>query len=316
MDEKFHLFKSKHIKLILKIVFTVAFIGLIFYEGRKELASIKINDIKTVLSSLPIYILIIFAIGGILSVSTSLVHDVIISKKLSIRIPKNKVLSIGLIANTLNNISGGLPSASVRGIFYGKEGIKAKEATYYNILLVTSFSTGLSALTVITLLNFNTISPIFEQYKFALIATVIIIFYAPLFFMINKFKWIKKKLLGDNSDRSISFSLLKKLFLSSVFEWTTAAMFFSVLSLYFSPNAKFIDIFSIFIISSVIGVVSLIPGAIGAFDVTLLLGMSLIQVESHNAVVTLMMFRLFYYIVPLIIALFISIPLLFKRGIE
>ncbi len=316
MDERFHLFRSKHIISILKILFAVVFIVFIFYEGRKELASIKANDIESILKSLPSYILIIFTLGGMLAVCTSFIHDLIISKELSIKIAKNKILRIGLIASTLNNISGGLFSASTRGILYGKEGINAKESTYYNILIVTSFSTGLSALTLIVLLNFNTIRPIFERYTFALAAVLIILFYSPLFFMINKVKWLKKKLLGDNADRTISDNLLKKLFLSSVFEWTAAAMFFSLIALYFSSNVNFIDLFSVFIIASVIGVVSLIPGAIGAFDITIILGMSLIKVEPHNAVVTLIIFRLFYYIVPLIIALLISTPLFLKRRVK
>lgn len=270
MDKEFHLFSSKYMKSILKTIFAIVFIGIIFYKGRKELASIKIDDVIMVLKSLPPYILILFIVGGI-------------------------------------------SSAGVRVILYGKEGIETKEATYYNILIVTSFSTGLSALTLIVLFNLNSIHPIFEQYEFALIATIIIIFYVPLFFMINKFKWMKKKLLGENASKFISYNLLKKLFMSSIFEWTTSALFFCLISLYFSSNAKFIDIFSIFIISSVIGVVSLIPGAIGAFDVTLLLGMSSINIDSNKAVASLMIFRLFYYVLPLIIALVISIPQFLKK---
>ncbi len=316
MDENFNLLSSKHIKAALKIVFGIAFIIIIFYEGRKEIATIKFEDVKAVLKSLPLYIIALLTLGGILVVYTSFIHDLIISKELSVRISKRKVFKIGLIANTINNILGGFASAGVRSILYGKEGIKAKESTYYNILIVTSFSTGLSALTIIALLNLKTILPIFRQYEFALVATVIIIFYIPLFFIMNKFKWIKEKLLKDNADRTISVELLKKLFFSSIFEWAMVALFFSFISLYLSPDAKFIDVFSIFIISSVIGVVSLVPGAIGAFDVTILLGMSSIQISSNKAVAILMVFRIFYYIVPLIIALFLSIPEFLKRSVK
>lgn len=316
MDEGSHSLSSKHIKSVIKTVFAIAFIGIVFYEGKKGLSSIKISDVKTVLKSLPLYLTILLIIGGILAVCTSSIHDLIISKELSVKLPKRKVFKIGLLSNTLNNISGGISSASVRAILYGKEGIKVKESTYYNILIVTSFSTGLSALTLIVLLNLRAILPIFKQYEFALIATIIIIFYIPLFFIMNKFKWIKKKLLKENANISISYDLLKKLFMSSIVEWTIAALFFTLISLYFSPNAKFIDIFSVFIISSVVGVVSLVPGAIGAFDVTLLLGMSTIQIDSNKAVATLMAFRMFYYIVPLIIALFIATPELLKKGVK
>ena len=316
MNNKFNLFNPKHIKSILKTLFIIIFIGIIFYEGKKELASIKIEDVKTILMSLPVYTLILFVVGGMLVASASFIHDFIISKELSIKLSKIKIFKIGFISNTLNNALGGLSSAGIRVLFYGREGLDPKEAAYYNILIVTSFSSGLSALTFLVLFNLDSIHPIFERYEFALIATIIILFYMPLFFMINRFKWIKKKLLGENASKIISINLLKKLFLSSLFEWTLTALFFCIISLYFSRNANFIDLFSVFIISSVIGVVSLVPGAIGAFDITLLLGMSAIQIDMNKAVVSLMIFRLFYYIVPLIIASLISIPLFLEKHIN
>ena len=314
MEKDLSLTRSKHIKSILKIIFAIFFTGIIIYEGRKELASIKIADVKMTLESLPSYVLILFIVAGILVSLTSFIHDLIISKELSIRLSKIKVFQISFISNTLNNALGGISSAGVRAILYGKEGVEPKEAAYYNILIVTSFSTGLSALTLIILLNLKSIRPIFSKYEFALIATIIIIFYVPLFFMINKFKWMNKKLLGENAGKFVSYDLLKKLFASSTFEWTITATFFCLISLYFSPAANFIDIFSVFVISSVIGVVSLIPGAVGAFDVTLILGLSSIQIDSHKAVASLMIFRLFYYIIPLIIASIISIPEFLKKN--
>ncbi len=316
MEVKSKLSNKKHIKSILKMLFAVAFIAAILYEGRKELATIKIADVKIILKSLPPYILVLFIVGGILTASVSFIHDLIISKELSVKLSRFKIFKIGFLSNTLNNALGGLSSAGVRIFLYGKEGIDSKESTFYNILIVTSFSTGLSALTLLILLDLDSIRPILEKYEFALIAIYIIIFYVPLYFMINKFRWLKKKLLGVNSGKVIPSSLLRKLFISSIFEWTIAALFFCFIALYFSPNASFKDIFSVFIISSVIGVVSLVPGAIGAFDVTLLLGMSTLQIDTVKAVASLMIFRVFYYLFPLIIALIIALPQIFKKRVK
>ena len=49
MDEGSHSLSSKHIKSVIKTVFAIAFIGIVFYEGKKGLSSIKISDVKTVL---------------------------------------------------------------------------------------------------------------------------------------------------------------------------------------------------------------------------------------------------------------------------
>lgn len=313
MDRKRGLLHSKHMKTILQTVFAVFFIGVIIYEGRAELAAIKMEDVKTVLKSLPYYKVGLFTISGILFSCTSIIHDQIIAKRLSIKLSQMKIFRIGFISNTLNNALGGLSSAGTRTLLYIKEGIKPKEATYYNILIVSAFSTGLSILTLLSLLNLNSIRPIFAQYEFALLATIIIIFYAPLFFLINQFKWLKRKLLGEDSDKFVSYDLLFQLFLSSLLEWMTTAIFFCIIALNFSADASFIDVFSVFIIASVIGVVSLIPGALGAFDITLLLGMASINIDSHQAVASLLIFRLFYYVVPLLVALFLSLPLFLNK---
>lgn len=307
-----HLPGSKRLKSILRAIFMAAFIAVILYEGRLELASIKLGEIVSTLESLPVHVLILFMAGGFLSVSLSSVHDFIVSKGLSVRLPNAIVFKIGLIANTLNNISGGIASGGVRGVLYNREGVPSKEAVYYNVLTVTSFSSGLSLLTLATLLNLKSIHPVFERYEFIWAAVAVIVFYAPLFFLINGSSWLREKILGENSRETASFRLLGKLFAASVIEWTVATLFFSAISLYFSPGTGFADVLSVFVIASVIGVVSLLPGALGAFDVTLLLGMTSVGIASHEAVAALMMFRVFYHIVPLAVAMIISAPQLVK----
>lgn len=304
---------KKTTKSIIKSIFILFVIGMILYEGKAELSSINIADVMAVLKSLPAYIMIFFMLGGFLMICISSIHDFIISTEMDNSLSKFKVFKISLIANTLNNMLGGISGAGIRVMIYNKVGINIKEAIYYNIILVASASTGLSALTLLTLLNFKNIHIILQQYEFILVAVIAISLYIPLFFLINKFTWFKKKLLGKYSDRYVNDGLLKKLFAASVLEWTVTAVFFSLISLYFSPGAKFVNIFSVFIIASVIGVISLMPGAIGTFDMTLLLGLSLVDIDSNQAIATLMMFRLFYYILPFIIAIAISIPEFFKK---
>ena len=313
MAKNSNFISAKQIKSILKIIFPFIFFAIILFEGRKELSSIKINDVKIALKSMPPFILVLFTVGGIITASTSFIHDRIISKEFSIRLSKLKTFKISYIANTLNNVMGGISSAGVRVFLYGKEGIKPKEAAYYNIMIITSFSTGISVLTLFILFNIKNIRPIFEQYEFSLIATIIVLFFIPTYYLINKMKWIRNKLIGEDHRKFASTKVLTKLLLSSVIEWTITSLFFTFMTLYFSPKGGFINIFSVFVISSSVGIVSLMPGAIGAFDVTLLLGMSVINIDSHKAVASLMMFRLFYYILPLIIALFLAIPGFLKQ---
>ena len=314
---RIELLKSERIKSVLKMLFPIVMVTIILIEGRKELSSIKLDEVIFLLKSLPSWRMVTFIAGGVLASSTAFIHDLIISKEFGKKLPRIKVFQISFISNALNNLIGGFSSAGVRVMLYKKEGINPKVATYYNVLILTSFSTGLSILAIVIPFNLKSLSPIFKQYEFSLVAVIAVLTFIPVFLLINRIDWIREKLLGINRSKFVSYALLRKLLLSSSLEWMMTALFFTLVSLYLSPSGSFIDLFSVFIIASIVGVLSLSPGAVGAFDVTLLLGMSVINIDSHKAVASLILFRLFYTLVPVIIAFFIGIPLIFqKKGIE
>ncbi|MCS5464396.1 lysylphosphatidylglycerol synthase domain-containing protein [Enterococcus lactis] len=59
----------------------------------------------------------------------------------------------------------------------------------------------------------------------------------------------------------------------------------------------------LFIAASVIGIVSMIPGEIGSFDVMMIIGLSAIGVPRETVVVWILLYRLFYYIIPFLIGI-------------
>ncbi len=59
----------------------------------------------------------------------------------------------------------------------------------------------------------------------------------------------------------------------------------------------------LFIAASVIGIVSMIPGEIGSFDVMMIIGLSAIGVPREIVVVWILLYRLFYYIIPFLIGI-------------
>ena len=122
---------------------------------------------------------------------SAFIHDLIISKEIDVKLSKFKVFQISFVANTVNNLTGGFSSAGVRVMLYSKEGVIPKIATYYNILILTSFSTGLSVLAVIILFNLKSIYPIFEQYEFSLVAMITVFFFIHIFYLINRIEWLR-----------------------------------------------------------------------------------------------------------------------------
>ena len=103
----------------------------------------------------------------------------------------------------------------------------------------------------------------------------------------------KERILGGTSLKTQG-----QLLLVSLLEWT--GVLFSFLSVGYLMEIR-IDLWQtipLFIAASVIGIVSMIPGEIGSFDVMMIIGLSAIGVPREIVVVWILLYRLFYYIIP------------------
>ena len=55
---------------------------------------------------------------------------------------------------------------------------------------------------------------------------------------------------------------------------------------------------SMFVIATLIGMLTMVPGGMGTFDVLMILGLSQLGIDRSQAVVWLLYYRLFYYVTP------------------
>ncbi len=62
-----------------------------------------------------------------------------------------------------------------------------------------------------------------------------------------------------------------------------------------------------FMIATLIGMLTMVPGGMGTFDVLMILGMSQLPVRQDVAVVWLLYYRLFYYVLPFMTGLLLFI---------
>lgn len=73
---------------------------------------------------------------------------------------------------------------------------------------------------------------------------------------------------------------------------------FIYIGLVLGVKFNILEIFALYIIASVFGVISMVPGGLGSFDVFIILGMESIGIGNADVIVWLLFFRIFYYIVP------------------
>ncbi len=95
--------------------------------------------------------------------------------------------------------------------------------------------------------------------------------------------------------------------MGSFLEWGAAAFFFLLIGRLLGADAQLLHLLPLFFIANVLGVISMVPGGLGSFDVFMILGLSAVGVNNNVAVVWLLFYRLFYYVIPFAIgALFFA----------
>ncbi len=129
-------------------------------------------------------------------------------------------------------------------------------------------------------------------------------FYLPIFVFIQRSslyaKWINR-----GKGRTPWLTVVASIS-ASFLEWVFAGATFWTISSHLLDGVHFVPIFSIFTIAAIAGILSMAPGGIGAFDLIALLGLTQLGHQSDQAMAVLVIYRLFYYIIPWLIGLVLA----------
>lgn len=238
--------------------------------------------------------IIIMTICGLLAVVPMLGYDVAITHLLPGHFSKFYIFRSGWITNTLTNIAGfgGLLGATMRAYFYGKEARRSEILLAIAKIAVFLLS-GLSILCWIALIimyGFHDGGD-FNRYTIWLIAGGC---YFPIVFFFTRRH--DSKLFQGLTPRLEGFITL-----SSTFEWLFVALFFILIGYLMGVKANLAAVFPLYVVAQILGVVSMLPGAIGSFDVMMMFELTMLGVPRATTIVWLLLFRVFYYIVPIIL---------------
>ncbi len=237
---------------------------------------------------------VIMTLCGLLAVLPMLGYDVAITKLLPGHFSKFYVFRSGWITNTLTNIAGfgGLLGATLRAYFYGKEA-RRNEILLAIAKIAVFLLAGLSILcwlALIVMYGFHD-GGHFDRYAIWLIGGGC---YFPIVFIFTR-RHDSKLFQG------LTAKLKTLLTVSSTLEWLLVALFFILIGYLMGVKINLMAVFPLYVVAQVLGVVSMLPGAIGSFDVMMMLELTMLGVPRATTVVWLLLFRVFYYIVPIII---------------
>lgn len=288
-------FLKKYQNIIKGILFITILI-LVLTELFHITKTISFSVVKKIIEHLsPIQVFSLF-IFGIIAVSPMMLYDYILTKELGKKISVGKLIENSWTINSLNNLIGfaGIVDVGLRYSYFSEKEKEGK--TMQSISKVMPyFMSGLSLLSLLSVFSIflsyknDTLKP----YSFVLIIASLIL---PILLILSTRK--NMDYFGNLSGKKM-FALI----LTSLLDWSFVSIFFFYVGKTLGYDISLINILPLYFISICIGMVSMIPGSLGSFDLMMIGGLLHLSINHNEAASWLLLFRIFYYIVPFFIGL-------------
>lgn len=276
---------------LIKLVLFLSIASLVIVEITRLFKTISFDKIEEILVGLSPLEIICLALFGFMAVAPMIFYDRILNKELHQKQTLSYLLETSWTINSLNNMIGfaGLVDVGLRYSFYGDE--ERPEKSMQGISrVIPYFMSGFSMFALIGLV-FTLIFPIsmgIKQYWPALLGASL---YLPIvLFVSNRKKWTYFGQLGGKT--------ILSLVLASVLDWACVISFFLLVGYILGYNLPIYDMIPLFMIAITIGIMSMIPGSLGSFDLIMVSGLVGLGIDKAQALSWLLVFRLFYYILP------------------
>ncbi len=256
------------------------------------------------------------------------------------QVPFGEMLKVTFVANTANYLvsSGGLSGFALRLYFFSRRGIPSDTAVV--ISLVQTFLTNVTLLAFV-LFGFAYLVAAQTLHGWALITTVVLLVFfgaaavvamlllfhrrvrrRTLFVLANTANWLLHRFVPHrkpgrmriwrfqrNLNRGIEFMLARKSQMASpalyIFvDWivTLGILYAAFLALHYPIPFTYVVVS--FAVGTILALVSFVPGGLGIMEGSMAAIFANLGVPLETAVVAVLIFRVAYYVLPLIVSLF------------
>jgi phosphatidylglycerol lysyltransferase len=290
----------------LRRLLPVVFLAIVTVLAARELRGLDIHSVHAVLQAVtPSRLLIIqlIAVAGVLSMG---LYDWHAARVLNLPIALPTLMRNAWIANTFNNLIGfsGLAGSGIRMLLLDRDGIDVRRAAAFSALIMASVPAGLAVLSWPLLLSGAAGTdrlPIPPWTAWLVVGAFAA--YLPVF-VLALYKGLFSRLLSGLTRQSRSS--LAQLLAISTLDWLLAASV-AWAALEFSGAAiPWPQFLFGFVLASTLGILSLIPGGLGVFDAALVAVLSPFATGPEHLVSGILLYRLCYYLVPWIIAVYLG----------
>ncbi len=280
-----------------KIIFALAIFLIVMKEFKHVFESFNMSIFKKYANRLTASNILIIAILGIISYLPLSFYDFVLKKRVGIKLNNIQLYKYSWIASSIASIAGfgGSTAIALKTNFY-KNHVKDTKLLVKEISKIVALNlTGFSMVCfVYVITNFSSL----RMNDFVSIMTLLISTYFPILTIYLLVKYVK-----STDEEKIDTVDAFKIIIISALEWvTTIFLIYNIMRILGEPVpiSKFLPIFVMAIVAAI---VSMAPGGIGSFDITLILGLKAIGIPSEKVLLAIFLYRVSYYILPLVIGL-------------
>ncbi|WP_423822909.1 bifunctional lysylphosphatidylglycerol flippase/synthetase MprF [Salinisphaera sp. SPP-AMP-43] len=291
------------LRRLLPLLVVFAVVAILALEARH----INLRHIQHQIAGVAPTRLLLLGLGGLIASAAMGWYDVLAARVIGYQRRTLAGLRMGLMVSGINNVASlsGLTGSGLRVLLLTSDGVATAAAVRYAGMVVAASTLGLSGLALATLATRPAIlaaTPLPDWV--VLIALAVVACYLPLYLLLATTPLLRIGRLAA-IERLTPWQALGFVGVSIV-EWLfAAALLWSCLGtigLDLSPAS----VVAIFVLAATLGTLSFLPGGLGVFDATLV-GLLVAQgASTEMAIAALVLFRVAYYLVPLIAALFLG----------
>ncbi|WP_242637689.1 MULTISPECIES: bifunctional lysylphosphatidylglycerol flippase/synthetase MprF [Bacillaceae] len=300
--------KKEKVLKVAKFIFPLLLLIFAIIEIRKFTGNLNGQLLKNEINQLNIWSLLLILIVTFAAVLPMLLYDVILVRILKLKVSKRELLEQSFIANSFSNLIGfgGLIGAMLRTYFFHK--LEKDKRRLLGIIASVSlyYLTGISLLTWIVTIHYRNF-PLFVETKWLYFAVVGVGLYLPVFLIIHMIKSKKDNQTLITTNETI------KLVIVSVVEWFAVFIAIFVLSRILGISITFENLFPVYVVAACAGIISMIPGGLGSFDLVFIWGMQDLHVPEEKFLVLLLLYRIGYYFIPFLVSLIFFVKLYWQR---
>jgi phosphatidylglycerol lysyltransferase len=294
--------KKEKIFTTVKFVFPLFLLILAIMEMKKFAKGVNVELLRQEINHLNFGVPVIIFLITLAAIFPMFFYDAILVRILGFKVPKKLLVENSFIANSFSNLIGfgGLVGAMLRTYFY-HDYEHDKRRLLGGIASVSLFYlTGLSIFSWIVTIGYRRF-PLFLEEKWLYFAVLAVGFYLPVFVTIHIIR-------NRKEERGIiTLGVGLQLVFVSIMEWLAIYFTILILSRLLGIPISAGSLIPVFIIASCAGIISMIPGGLGSFDLVFIWGMQDLHISDEKVLVLLLFYRIGYYFLPFLISVVLFI---------